>query len=61
MNLNMLLKLGNLICAHADNAKFIYKSRNICSQQKKNIITIIVIIHICIQKYIYMSSKIGIS
>ena len=35
MNLNMLLKLGNLICAHADNAKFIYKSRNICSQQKK--------------------------
>ena len=37
MNLNMLLKLGNLICAHADNAKFIYKPRNICSQPKKKI------------------------
>ena len=62
MNLNMLLKLGNLICAHADNAKFIYKPRNICSQPKKKYIkTIIVIIHICVQKYIYMPSKIGIS
>ena len=25
MNLNMSLKLGELICAHADFAKFIYK------------------------------------
>ena len=30
MNFNMLLKLGNLICAHAD---FIYKTSDICSQQ----------------------------
>ena len=29
MNLNMLLKLGNLICAHADFVKF-------CSQQNNN-------------------------
>ena len=36
MNLNMLLKLGNLICAHADFAKFIYKTLDICIQQKKN-------------------------
>ena len=35
MNLNMLLKLGNLICAYADFAKFIYKTFDICSQQKK--------------------------
>ena len=35
MNSNMLLKLGNLICAHADFAKFIYKTLDICSQQKK--------------------------
>ena len=35
MKLNMLLKLGNLICAHADFAKFIYKTLDICSQQKK--------------------------
>ena len=34
MNSNMLLKLGNLICAHADFAKFIYKILDICSQQK---------------------------
>ena len=25
MNLNMFLKLGNRVCAHADFAKFIYK------------------------------------
>ena len=31
----MLLKLGNLICAYADFAKFIYKILDICSQQKK--------------------------
>ena len=36
MNLNMLLKLGNLICAHADFAKFIYKTLDICSQQNNN-------------------------
>ena len=36
MNINMLLKLRNLICAHGDFAKFIYKILNICSQQKKN-------------------------
>ena len=35
MNLNMLLKLGNLICAHEDFAKFIYKTLDICGQQKK--------------------------
>ena len=34
MNLNMLLKLGNQICAHAD-AKFTYKILDIFSQQKK--------------------------
>ena len=33
MNLNMPLKLGNLICAHADFAKFIYKTMDICSQR----------------------------
>ena len=36
MNFNMLLKLGNLICAHADFANNIYKILKICSQQKKN-------------------------
>ena len=36
MNLNMLLKLGNLICAHADFAKFICKTLDICSQQNNN-------------------------
>ena len=34
MNLNMLLKLGNMICAYADFAKFIYKKQDICSQPK---------------------------
>ena len=33
MNLNMSLKLGNLICAHADFPKFIYKTLDICSQR----------------------------
>ena len=33
MNLNMSLKLGNLICAHADFAKFIYKTLDVCSQR----------------------------
>ena len=33
MNLNMSLKLGNLICAHAEFAKFIYKTLDICSQR----------------------------
>ena len=33
MNLNMSLKLGNLICAHADFAKFNYKTLDICSQR----------------------------
>ena len=33
MNLNMSLKPGNLICAHADFAKFIYKTLDICSQR----------------------------
>ena len=27
-----VIKLGNLICAHADFAKFIYKTLDICSQ-----------------------------
>ena len=51
MNLNMLLKLGNLICANADFAKFIYKMLDICSQsnkmkkEKK--------IHICLRKSKY--------
>ena len=31
----MSLKPGNLICAHSDFAKFIYKILGICSQQKK--------------------------
>ena len=31
-NLNMSLKLGNLICAHADFEKFIYKTLSIRSQ-----------------------------
>ena len=30
-----VIKLRNLICAHADFAKFIYKTLDICSQQKK--------------------------
>ena len=29
----MSLKLENLICAHADFAKFIYKTLDICSQR----------------------------
>ena len=29
----MLLKLGNLICVHADFAKFSYKTLDICSQR----------------------------
>ena len=33
MNLNMSLKLGNLIFAHADFAKFICKILDICSQR----------------------------
>ena len=33
MNLNMSLKLGNLICAHAHFVKFIYKTMDICSQR----------------------------
>ena len=47
MNINMLLKLRNLICAHRDFAKFIYKILNICSQQKKNIMY--TKIHICLK------------
>ena len=54
MNLNMLLKLGNLICVHADFAKFIYKALDICSQAIYIVITLTIIIHICIQKYIYI-------
>ena len=44
----MSLKLGNLICAHADFAKFIYKILDICSLQKKKKEK-----HICIQKSEY--------
>ena len=51
MNLNMLLKLGNLICAHADFAKFIYKISDICSQPRK---------YIYVYKNTYMSRKIRI-
>ena len=37
MNLNMLLKLRNLICAHADFAKFIKKHwMFVISKKKKN-------------------------
>ena len=36
MNFKMLLKLENLICAHADFAKFIYKTLDSCSQQMNN-------------------------
>ena len=32
----MLLKLANLVCAHADFAKFIYKTLDISSQQNNN-------------------------
>ena len=42
----MSLKLGNLIGAHADFAKFIYKILDICNQQKKNK-------NLCIQKLEY--------
>ena len=35
MNLNMSLKPGNLICAYADFAKFIYKILDICRQKNK--------------------------
>ena len=28
-----VIKLGNLICAHADFSKFIYKTLDICSQR----------------------------
>ena len=56
MNLNMLLKLGKLICAHPDFAKFIYKILDICSQQKKKKKKKKEKkkIHICIRKYIYV-------
>ena len=53
MNLNMLLKLGNLICAHVGFANFIYKTLDICRQQKI-VIIIIIIIHVYKQKYIYV-------
>ena len=51
-DLNMLLKLGNLICAHADFAKFIYKLLDICSQQEKNTY-MYTKIHICLGKSEY--------
>ena len=35
MNVNLLLKLQNLIFAHAEFAKFIYKLLDICSQSKR--------------------------
>ena len=35
MNLSILLKLGNLVCAYAALAKFIYIILDICSKQKK--------------------------
>ena len=49
----MSLKLGNLICAHADFAKFIYKILDIRGQQKKQ--------YIYVYKNTYMSRKIRIS
>ena len=45
MNLVMLLKLGNLICARADLASFIWKILDKCSEEE---------IDACIQKYIYV-------
>ena len=48
MNLDMLLKLGNLICDHVDFPKFIHKILDICSQPKK-------------KEKTYMSGKISIS
>ena len=50
MNLNMSLKLGNLIYAHANFTKSTYKILDICSQQKKNIY---IYLYIYIEKYIY--------
>ena len=43
----MLLNFGNLICAHADFAKFIYEILGICSQQKRKKI------HVCLGKSEY--------
>ena len=54
MNLNMLLKLESLICAHEDLAKFIYEILVICSQQKRKQ-------YIYVYKNIYMSRNIRIS
>ena len=51
MNLNMLLKHGNLVCAYADFAKFIYEILDICSQQKNK--TKKTKIHICLGKSEY--------
>ena len=58
MNLNMLLKLGNLICAHAGFAKFNYKILDICIQPKKNLkkkkdTYMYTKIHICLEKSEY--------
>ena len=47
----MSLKLGNLICAHADFENFIYNIMGISSQEK----------NIYVYKNTYMSSKIRIS
>ena len=44
----MLLKHGNLVCAYADFAKFIYEILDICSQQKNKTKK---------QKYIYVSEN----
>ena len=51
----MLLNLRNLICDHADFAKFIYKILDICSQQKKKKK------YVYVYKNTYMSRKIRIS
>ena len=57
MNLHMSLKLRNLICAHVDFAKFIYKILDICSQRKKKEekTYIYAKIHICLAKSEYLN------
>ena len=54
MNLNMLLKLGNLICAHAGFAKFIHKKKYIYVY-KNTYMSRKIRISSCLTLYIYFS------
>ena len=55
MNLNMSLKLENLIYGHADFAKFIYKILDIFRQQKNKKTCAYTKIHMCLAKSEYQN------